>query len=60
MSWIRQNVERLGDSALDQAITLPWVRDTLRDAVIQAHRTEDRPICWVESISRSSSPTTAS
>jgi hypothetical protein len=34
-SWIRQNLERLGDSALEQAITLPWVRDTLRDAVIQ-------------------------
>lgn len=33
MSWLRQNVERLGDSALDQAVTLPWVRDTLRSAV---------------------------
>ncbi|MCG6897025.1 MAG: DUF2939 domain-containing protein [Thiocapsa sp.] len=36
MSWLRQNVERLGDSALDQAVTLPWVRDTLRSAVTQA------------------------
>jgi hypothetical protein len=40
MGWIRQNLERLGDSALDQAITLPWVRDTLREAVTQAtHQT---------------------
>ncbi len=36
MNWIRQNLERLGDSALDQAITLPWVYETLRDAVTQA------------------------
>ena len=33
MAWIRQNLERLGDSALDQAITLPWVQETLRQAV---------------------------
>jgi hypothetical protein len=31
--WIQHNVERLGDSALEQAITLDWVRETLRDAV---------------------------
>lgn len=36
VSWIRQNLERLGDSALEQAITLEWVRDTLRGAVTQA------------------------
>jgi hypothetical protein len=36
LGWIRQNLERLGDSALDQAITVPWVRDTLREAVVQA------------------------
>ncbi|MBK1645434.1 hypothetical protein CKO25_12420 [Thiocapsa imhoffii] len=36
MGWIRQNVDRLGDSALDQAITLPWVRDTLRESVTKA------------------------
>jgi hypothetical protein len=33
--WIRQNVERLGDSALEQTITLDWVRETVRDAVTQ-------------------------
>jgi hypothetical protein len=36
MGWIRQNLERLGDSALQQAITVPWVRDTLRDAATRA------------------------
>ncbi len=36
MAWIRQNLERLGDSALDQAITLPWVQETLRKAVTDA------------------------
>ncbi|HYN76785.1 MAG TPA: DUF2939 domain-containing protein [Lamprocystis sp. (in: g-proteobacteria)] len=36
MGWIRQNLERLGDSALDQAITLPWVQETLRQAVTDA------------------------
>lgn len=35
-SWVRQNVERLGESALDQVITLQWVRNTLRDAITQA------------------------
>lgn len=33
--WIQQNVERLGDSALEQTITLDWVRETVRDAVTQ-------------------------
>ena len=36
MGWIRLNLERLGDSALDQAITVPWVRETLRQAVTEA------------------------
>jgi len=36
MSWIRENLQRLGDSALDQAVTLPWVQDTLREAIGQA------------------------
>lgn len=36
MSWIRDNLQRLGDSALDQAVTLPWVRDTLREAIARA------------------------
>lgn len=36
MAWIRDNLQRLGDSALEQAVTLPWVRDTLRAAVTAA------------------------
>lgn len=36
VNWIRQNIERLGDSALEQAITLDWVRNELGDAVTQA------------------------
>ncbi|MBK1724130.1 DUF2939 domain-containing protein [Thiocystis violacea] len=36
VSWIRQNLERLGDSALEQAITIDWVRETLRGAVTEA------------------------
>ena len=34
-NWIRQNLERLGDSALEQALTLDWARETLRGAVTQ-------------------------
>lgn len=33
MGWLRQNLDRLGSSALDQAITVPWVRETLREAI---------------------------
>lgn len=36
LGWLRQNLDRLGSSALDQAITIPWVRDTLRQAVTRA------------------------
>jgi hypothetical protein len=36
VSWIRQNMERLGDSALEQAITLDWAKKTLSDAVTRA------------------------
>ena len=36
LGWIRQNLERLGDSALEQAITLEWVRDTLRESTVRA------------------------
>lgn len=36
MGWLRQNLDRLGSSALDQAITVSWVRDTLRQAVTRA------------------------
>lgn len=36
VGWLRQNIDRLGSSALDQAITVPWARDTLREAVTRA------------------------
>ena len=36
MGWLQQNVQKLGDSALTQVITLEWVRDTLRDAAAEA------------------------
>lgn len=38
MAWIRQNLSRLGDAALDQAITLPWVYETLRQAITATTR----------------------
>ena len=36
MGWLRQNLDRLGTSALDQAITDSWVQNTLREAVTRA------------------------
>ncbi|MGQ9658941.1 MAG: DUF2939 domain-containing protein [Thermochromatium sp.] len=33
--WIQQHIGRLDDSALEQAITLDWVRETLSTAVTQ-------------------------
>lgn len=34
--WIRDGLARMGDAALDQAISVNWVRDTLRSAVSRA------------------------
>ena len=36
IDWLRQNLQPLGDAALDKAITLEWVRDSLRDATREA------------------------
>lgn len=36
LAWIRQNLERLGESALEQAITLDWVRNTMHEATVRA------------------------
>ncbi|QIK37912.1 DUF2939 domain-containing protein [Caldichromatium japonicum] len=33
--WIRQSAEQLGERALEQTITLDWVRQTLGEAVIR-------------------------
>ncbi|MCG6862099.1 MAG: DUF2939 domain-containing protein [Chromatiaceae bacterium] len=34
--WLQQNLRRLGDSALEQAITLKWARDTLKESAARA------------------------
>ena len=59
LGWIRQNLERLGDSALDQAITLDWVRDSLREATVRA-TSQTPPYLLAGSITPFSNPTTAS
>jgi hypothetical protein len=41
MAWLQQNLQGMGDAALSQAITLEWVRDTLRQAATEA--TSQRP-----------------
>ncbi|WPL17246.1 hypothetical protein Thiowin_02242 [Thiorhodovibrio winogradskyi] len=35
IGWLSTNLQQLGDSALDQAITLDWVRDSLREAMLR-------------------------
>lgn len=40
IGWLAENLKRLGDTALDQAITLKWVQTMLRDGAMRA--TEDR------------------
>jgi len=49
MGWLQQNLQRLGDSALSQAITLEWVRDTLRQAAAQA--TNQKPPYLIAGVS---------
>jgi hypothetical protein len=41
LKWLTQNVQRLGDAALDQVITPQWVSDTLKSAAARA--TTKRP-----------------
>jgi hypothetical protein len=48
MGWLQQNLQRLGDSALSQAITLEWVRDTLRQAASTA--TNQKPAYLIAGI----------
>jgi hypothetical protein len=36
LAWLQQNLQRLGESALEQTITLEWVRDTLKEAAARA------------------------
>ena len=37
MAWLEQNLQRLGDAALSQVITLDWVRSTLQRAAARAN-----------------------
>jgi hypothetical protein len=41
LAWLQQNLQRLGDAALEKTITLEWVRDTLQDAA--ARVTDKKP-----------------
>jgi hypothetical protein len=41
LAWLQQNLQRLGESALEQTITLEWVRDTLKESAARA--TEEKP-----------------
>lgn len=36
IGWLAENLSKLGDTALDQTITLDWVRNSLRDANSEA------------------------
>jgi hypothetical protein len=36
IGWLSKNLQLLGDSALDQAITIDWVRDSLLEAMRRA------------------------
>ena len=48
VAWLAQNLQKLGDSALDQAITYEWVRNSLRDAAARA--TDKRPAYFMAGI----------
>ncbi len=36
VGWLQNNLNQLGGQAVDQVITMEWVREALRDAVIRA------------------------
>jgi hypothetical protein len=36
LAWLQQNLQRLGDAALEQSITLEWVRDSLKEAAARS------------------------
>ncbi len=48
VAWLKANLTRLGDAALEQGITLDWVRNALRES---AERTTDnRPALFIDAI----------
>ena len=50
MAWLAQGVQQLGDAALEQIITLDWVREHLRDAASRA--TTERPAYFLAGVER--------
>ncbi|MGB5833815.1 MAG: DUF2939 domain-containing protein [Thiohalocapsa sp.] len=48
IAWLAQNLPRLGDGALDQAITDEWVRNAIRAAA--ARGTDGRPAYFTAAI----------
>lgn len=48
IGWLAKNLQHLGDSALDQAITLEWVRDSLREAMLRAAPQQDSLLAAVD------------
>jgi hypothetical protein len=48
IQWLRSNLSRLGDAALEQGITLQWVQSALREAAERT--TEDRPALFMDAI----------
>ena len=49
LAWLQQNLQRIGDAALEQTITLEWSRDTLKEAA--AHATERQPPYFMAAVS---------
>jgi len=48
LAWLQQNLQRLGDAALEQTITLEWARDSLKEATAQA--TDKRPAYFLAGV----------
>jgi hypothetical protein len=48
LGWLADNLQRLGDTALDQVITLDWVRKQMQDAA--ARGTVQRPANFISGI----------
>lgn len=49
MAWLQQNLRHLGDAALEQAITLEWTSDTLKEAASRA--TDEYPPYFMAAVS---------
>jgi hypothetical protein len=46
--WLQQNLQRMGDAALQQTITLDWVRESLQQAATDA--TDKRPAYFLAGV----------